>query len=507
MDSAGDGVGDLAGIRQRLDYLEWLGVDALWLNPITPSPNADWGYDVSSYCDVHPDLGSMDDLDLLIKDAADRDIAVVLDLVPNHTSDRHPWFLDARSSRSAAHRDWYVWADPAPDGGPPNNWRRALGSGPAWTFDERTGQYYMHNFLPQQPDLNWWNEEVRDAFDDILRFWFDRGVSGFRVDVVHALIHDPQLRGNPPTGPEDHPQVVRIGQRQIYNANRPEVHNILRRWRRICDGYDPPRVLVGETYLFELADVASYYGSADELHLAFNFPFIFSIFSAAELSTVVGDTMKLLPRHAAAAWAASNHDVGRVMTRWCDGDERRARCAMLLLLTLPGTAFLYYGDEIGMEDVSIPRDERVDPAGVMNWPAPGRDRCRTPMQWEAQPGGGFTAPTARPWHRLGDYDLRNVADQIVEDDSLLHLTRNLVALRRSMSPTFVNSSVTDGVMWTYSRPPFDIALNLGDVTHVISLDGRAPLLATDGRVTTDAGGAQLRLAPWSGAVLRREVVQ
>lgn len=194
VDSDGDGIGDIPGIISRMDYLSWLGVDAIWLNPITPSPNADWGYDVSDYCAVHPQLGTMEDVERLIEDAENRGIKVILDLVPNHTSDQHPWFKDSRSSRTSRHRDWYIWHDPPSGGGPPNNWVRALGQGPAWTFDEATGQYYLHNFLPRQPDLNWWNEEVRGAFDDILRFWFDRGVEGFRIDVVHALIHDPQLR-------------------------------------------------------------------------------------------------------------------------------------------------------------------------------------------------------------------------------------------------------------------------------------------------------------------------
>src|SRR2546426_2518092 len=246
-DSDNDGVGDLAGIVERLDHLAWLGVDAIWVCPITVSPDTDWGYDVVDYCAVQPVLGTLEDVDKLVAEAGARGIRVLLDLVPNHTSDQHPWFVDARSSRRAPHRDFYVWADPKPDGSPPNNWRSSFG-GPAWTSDPVTGQSYLHNFLSTQPDLNWWDEEVRDAFDRILRFWFDRGVAGFRIDVCHQIVKDAQLRDNPPAEPGDHPYVLAHGQRKVYNAERPEAHDVLRRWRAIAEEYDPPRVLLGETY-------------------------------------------------------------------------------------------------------------------------------------------------------------------------------------------------------------------------------------------------------------------
>ena len=245
-DSSGDGVGDLPGIISRLDYLQWLGVDAIWLNPITVSPDADFGYDVADYCNVQPVLGDLRAVDDLIRAAGERGIKVLLDIVPNHTSDRHPWFIDARSSRTSRHRDWYVWADPKPDGSRPNNWVSAFG-GPAWTLDKTTGQYYLHNFLPEQPDLNWWNPEVRDAFDAIYRFWFDRGVAGFRIDVAHGIVKDRELRDNPIATKDDPPHVRVVGQRMIYNVERPEVHDVLRHWRRLADGYTPPRVLLGET--------------------------------------------------------------------------------------------------------------------------------------------------------------------------------------------------------------------------------------------------------------------
>ena len=243
-DSNGDGYGDLPGIISRLDYLADLGVAALWLSPVTVSPNRDWGYDVADYCDIDPDFGSLEDLDRLVSEGARRDVRILLDLVPNHTSDQHPWFVDARRGRDAAHRNWYVWADPAPDGGPPNNWISVFG-GSAWEFDEPSGQYFLHNFELQQPDLNWWNGDVRDAFDAIVRFWWDRGVAGFRIDVCNMMIKDARLRDNPPATEDDPLDQQLMGVRSVYNSDRPEAHDILRRWRAISDRYDPPRLLIG----------------------------------------------------------------------------------------------------------------------------------------------------------------------------------------------------------------------------------------------------------------------
>ena len=285
-DSNADGQGDLPGIVDRLDYLAWLGVDAIWLSPVTVSPNADWGYDVADFCEVQADLGTLDDVDTLISEAGIRGIRVLLDLVPNHTSDQHPWFREARGSRIIAHTRDYVWADPRPDGSPPNNWVSSFG-GPAWTLDTTTGQYYLHNHLAEQPDLNWWNEDVREAFDVIMRFWFDRGVAGFRIDVCNVIVKDAQLRDNPPATENDDWESQLFGQRSVYNANRPEVHQVLRHWRRISETYDPPRVLVGETPV-PIDDMARYYGNGtDELHLAFNFPFINVPLEAGPMRAVV----------------------------------------------------------------------------------------------------------------------------------------------------------------------------------------------------------------------------
>ena len=286
-DSDGDGTGDLQGVIDHLDHLEWLGVDGIWLSPITPSPDRDWGYDVSGYRDVHPELGDLATLDRLVADAASRGIRVILDLVPNHTSDLHPWFVDARSSRDAEHRGWYVWRDPRPDGSPPNNWRSVFG-GLAWELDEPTGQYYLHNFLVEQPDLDWWNEDVRREFEEILRFWFDRGIAGFRIDVANGLIKDRALRDNPAATDDDPEDVRRRGQRPVYNLNRPEVHEIYRDWRGIADAFDPARILVGETWIFDLPEVARFYGeTGDELHLCFNFSFMFADLEADALRAIV----------------------------------------------------------------------------------------------------------------------------------------------------------------------------------------------------------------------------
>ena len=318
-DSDGDGVGDLEGLIDRLDHLSWLGVRGLWLSPTTPSPDRDWGYDVSDYRSVHPDLGDLETFDRLVREAARRRIGILLDLVPNHTSDLHPWFLDARSSRDAAKRDYYVWVDSRADGSPPNNWQSVFG-GPAWTLDDPTGQWYLHNFLPEQPDLNWWDERVRDEFDGILRFWLERGVAGFRIDVAHAMVKDRLLRDNPPTTEEDHPIVRRLPLREVHNMNQPEVHDVIRRWRRVVDSFGPGRLLVGETWVFGVERLVPFYGTGrDELDLGFNFPFAFSAFDADELGTVVEATEAALPAGSWPVWMGSNHDIGRLATRWGGG--------------------------------------------------------------------------------------------------------------------------------------------------------------------------------------------
>jgi alpha-glucosidase len=452
-DSNGDGVGDLAGIRARLDYLEWLGVDGVWLNPTFPSPNKDWGYDVSDYCAVHPELGTMAELDGLVAEAGERGIRILLDLVPAHTSDRHEWFLESRSSRESPRREWYIWRDEADE-------QESVFGGQAWTFDERTEQYYHHRFLAQQPDLNWLNDEVRDAFDQILRFWFERGIAGFRVDVVHELVKDPPDR-----------------------PNLPEIHAVLQRWRTLTDAYDPQRVLLGETWVLELARMAAFYGAGeDELHLAFNFPFMFGGLDSAALADIVAQTHELLPPVAWPVWALSNHDVARFPTRICDEDDEKVKCALLFLLGLRGTPVLYYGDEIGMRQAEIPPERVLD--------VHDRDGARTPMPW-------CDADWRDPWLPLGG-NVASVAEQRGDPGSVLRFCRELLALRRErddlVSGAYALLETPAGV-WAWRRGEGTaVAVNLSDEAGRTGLGGRV-LLSTAGR--EDPG----TLAPWEGVVL------
>jgi len=412
-DSNGDGSGDLPGIVSRLDHLQWLGVDAIWLSPTFPSPNADWGYDVSDYFGVHPDFGTLADLEELIVEAERRHIRVLLDLVPNHTSDQHPWFHDR------AKRDWYVWRDPKPEGSPPNNWRAVFG-GPAWTFDERSGQYYLHLFLPEQPDLDWWNDEVREAFDEILRYWFDRGVAGFRIDVAHALVQDRLLRDNPPAQPGDPPAWLRMGQRPVHDMGLPEAVDVHRRWRSVADEYGGGRLLLGETYVLDLEQLLTYL-VPDGLQLSMNLAFLHAPFAAEALAAVVDETERVYPAGATPLWHASSHDDPHFATRWCEGDEDATRCALLLLLSLRGSCILFQGDEIGLEAVDVPPERVRDIAG--------RDPARNPMIWANVDGAGFTEPGVEPWLPIGDRS-RNVAAQRDDPGSILTLTRDLIALRK-----------------------------------------------------------------------------
>jgi len=458
-DSNEDGIGDLPGILAQLDYLEWLGVDALWLSPITVSPDKDWGYDVVDYTDVQPVFGGMRAFDELIAEADRRGIRIVIDLVPNHTSDQHPWFQEARASRDSARRDWYIWRDPNPDRSPPNNWRSSFGGGSAWTLDPATGQMYLHSFLPEQVDLNWWNEEVREAMDDVMRFWLDRGVAGFRLDVAHAIVKDRELRDRPPDA--DTHVVVDL----------EETFAVLRRWRKLVDGYEPERILIGETWVMDLARLAGFYGSgADQLHLAFNFPFVFAPLQAESLRDVVERSEELLPVAAWPAWTLSNHDVVRFPTRMCEGDERKARAALLTLLTQRGTPVLYYGDELGMQQVEIPPERESD--------IDGRDGARTPLPWN----GAWNDP----WLPLGD-NVAPVAVQRADPTSFLSFCRELIA-RRGSSPDLVSGSYE-----TLPAPKDVWAFRRGERT-VVAIN------LSDESMEIDLGGGR-KLAPWEGAIL------
>jgi alpha-glucosidase len=425
MDSNGDGIGDLAGIRSKLDYLVWLGVDAVWLSPIYPSPMADFGYDVSDYCDVDPRFGTLAEFDALIADAHRLGLRVILDYIPNHTSDQHPWFVESKSARTSPRRDWYIWRDPRPDGSAPTNWLSEFG-GSSWTFDAASGQYYYHSFLREQPDLNWRNPEVRQAMYEVLRFWLERGVDGFRVDAIHHLFEDEELRDNPldikwKPGMPPHRRLARR-----YTIDLPEVHGAVREMRAVLDRYSD-RLLIGEAYLpFER--LMLYYGEQlDCFHLPFNFHLIQARWQARHLRDLVARYEGLLPQGAWPNWVLGNHDRSRIASRV---GPAQARVAMMLLCTLRGTPTLYYGDELGMRDVPIPQGAVRDPyEKQVPGMGLGRDPERTPMQWSAAPHAGFSSAT--PWLPLAaDYRKTNVERQAREAGSMLSLQRALLELRR-----------------------------------------------------------------------------
>jgi alpha-glucosidase len=409
--SRAQATGDLAGIERRLDHLSWLGVDALWLSPFYPSPMADFGYDVADFRGVDPLFGDLADFDRLLAACHERGLRLLVDFVPNHTSDQHPWFVAARSSRDDPKRDWYIWRDGTPDT-PPNNWIAAFTYGPAWTWDDETGQWYLHQFLPQQPDLNWANPEVVEAMHGVMRFWLDRGVDGFRIDVVHGLGKDPDL-------PDDPPETNGLPHSAI--NDRPETHPRLREMRNLVDSYPGDRLILGEVFLLSTEQVAEYYGDGDELHLSFNFPPLFTPWSARRWRRQVADTMRLIGgRGAWPTWVLSNHDNVRHRSRY-GGSEARARAALFLLLGLWGSPVLYAGEELGLEDAIVPSDRTVDPGG--------RDGCRAPLPWDGTSSHGWGVEDAwLPWPP--EADTRNVEAQLADDGSILHLYRRLLAARK-----------------------------------------------------------------------------
>jgi alpha-glucosidase len=486
LDTDGDGVGDLEGVRRKLDHLAWLGVDAVWLSPIFPSPMEDFGYDVSDYCDVDPLFGSLAGFDRLLAEAHARGLRVLLDWVPNHTSDRHRWFVESRRSRTSPKRDWYVWRDPAPDGGPPNNWVAAFPPDTrAWSLDSASGQYWLHCFLPSQPDLNWSNPAVASAMHDVLRFWLDRGVDGFRVDVAHCLGKDPAL-------PDDPPGLAGLPHAVLNDV--PATHEILRGIRRVVDAYPGDRVLVGEIFQLVLPDATSYYGRNDELHLVFDLPR--GLHTPWEAGAWRERVTAAMAAHAAAgAWPTlvlSNHDTPRHRTRL--GSEARARAAAVLLLTLPGTPFLYAGDELGLEDAVVPRERRVDPGG--------RDGCRAPIPWEEPPGHGWPAEPWLPWPP--EAAARAVAVQRDDPGSILHLYRRVLAARRA-SPALQLGD------WTPREAPagvlaYERVAGADRRVVLVNFTGEAVAVPASGRVVvaTDAvvtGPFDGRLGPDSAVIL------
>ena len=505
-DSNGDGAGDIPGVISRLDYLAELGIAGIWLSPVTVSPDRDWGYDVADYRDVDPDFGSLDDLSTLVTEAGRRGIRILLDLVPNHTSDQHPWFVDARTGRDAVHRDWYVWADPAPGGGPPNNWVSVFG-GSAWELDRSSGQYFLHNFELEQPDLNWWSDDVRSAFDDIVRYWWDKGIAGFRIDVCNMMIKDAELRDNPPATEDDPLDQQFMGVKAVYNTDRPEAHDILRRWRAIADSYEPPRLLIGETNVDKLPTLMEFYGNGhDELHGGFNFVFLNAALEAAALRAVVEEVEATLPPGAWPIWTGSNHDVSRLATRWAGGDPAKVRCALLILLTLRGTPFLYQGDEIGLTDGPIEQSDLRDAVGIRYWPYyKGRDAARTPMPWSDAPGGGFTEAGVRTWLPMPDPAQCNVAAQQDDPDSVLAFTRRAIARRSGSDDLAIGpyrSLPSPGGTWAFERGAGTVvALNMSDAPQQFDGVAGTIVLATDRAREGSALRDGLTLAPWSGVVV------
>jgi len=424
-DSGGDGVGDLAGIELRVDYLAELGVDAIWLSPVYPSPMADFGYDVSDYASVDPLFGTLDDFDRLLAAVHRRGLRLMLDFVPNHSSDRHPWFIESRSSREHPKRDWYIWRDPAPGGGPPNNWISDFG-GSSWEWDETTGQYYLHAFLKEQPDLNWRNPEVRKAMLDVLRFWFDRGVDGFRIDVLWHLFKAEGLPDNPANRDYRPEMGEKLKLLQLHSTDQPEVHEVAAEFRTLADEFSD-RLLVGEIVL-PLDRLMAYYGDGRPgVHLPFNFLLVEAPWDAAALKRLIADYEAALPPGGWPNWVIASHDYPRIAAKL---GEAQARVAAMLLLTLQGTPTLYQGDELGIGKVIVPPDRVRDPKELREpGIGLGRDPSRTPMAWDRSPHAGFSS--IEPWLPLHvDWPVRNVEAEAGRHGSMLNLYRELLTLRR-----------------------------------------------------------------------------
>ncbi|WP_207477182.1 alpha-amylase family glycosyl hydrolase [Arenibaculum pallidiluteum] len=508
-DSDGDGIGDLRGITARLDHLVDLGVDAVWISPIYPSPMADFGYDVADHTGIDPAFGTLEEFDRLVAEAHGRGLRVILDYVPNHTSDRHPWFAASRSSRTDPLRDWYVWRDPAPDGGPPNNWVAEFG-GSAWEWDERTGQYYYHAYLKEQPDLNWRNPAVREAMLNVLRFWLRRGVDGFRVDAIHHLVEDERLRDNPPS-PDWRPGMSPARRLvRAHTMDQPEVHEAIAAMRRAVEEFPGDRLLIGEAYL-PIDRLMAYYGiDLAGFHLPFNFHLISTPWKAAAVAALIDAYEAALPPGGWPNWVLGNHDRSRVASRI---GPAQARVASMLLLTLRGTPTIYQGDEIGMLDVAIPPDLVQDP-WERNLPGLGlgRDPVRAPLPWAAGPGAGFT--TGAPWLPLPpDHARTNVAAQDADPFSMLALVKALLRLRRAEPALSVGDYVPVGAIGdvlVYERrhggERFRIVLNMGSAPCEIPsgpLTGHIRLSTGLGRVNEPIGRT-ISLGPDEGLVIACE---
>ncbi len=479
-DTNGDGIGDLNGITARLDYIKDLGVDAVWITPFFPSPQVDFGYDISDYTAVDPQYGTMADFDRLLAEAQKRGIRVICDLVVNHSSDKHPWFTESRSSRANPKADWYIWRDGKPGNQPPNNWQSIFGHS-AWQFDAARGQYYYHAFYTEQPDLNWANPEVRKAMYDAMRFWMKRGVSGFRLDAVTSMYEDPQLRDEPAARPGTNAYGDPILTRE-YTDNLPALHSVLQEMRRVTDEF-PGRILIGETYLPNIAELAKMYGEKnDETQLPMNTQFAFNPLSAAafrqkllEAETKLNGNLPLL--------FLNNHDNRRSWSRYGDGKNDAAIAKMMatLLLTPRAVPLLYYGEELGMENTDPVRVEDVrDPIGKLGWPKEkGRDGERTPMQWDATANAGFSAARETWLPVAPSYKLRNATAEAKDPASMLNYYKSLIRLKKTTPALrdgdFVMLNENDPSVLAFLRipkagKPVLVALNFTGMPQTVTFD-------------------------------------
>ena len=505
-DSNNDGIGDLKGITSKLDYLKDLGVDAIWISPCFPSPQVDFGYDVSDYENIDPMYGTLADFDMLTSEAKKRGIHVILDFVVNHTSDQHQWFLDSKSSRTSAHRDWYIWRDGKGPGQPPNNWVSTFG-GSAWKFDPTTNQYYYHYFYAEQPDLNWRNPAVKDAMFDVTRWWYKRGVAGFRLDAVDTLFEDPTLRDNPIQKPGKNAFGDPF-EEKIYNTKLPEVHDVLRGLRQVADEHNA--VLIGETWTADVAELNQYYGKGNnELQLPMDFLFtMVNKLSPAEFRKQIAAV------DAASGWPTfviSNHDIVRSYDRYGDGkhNDQIAKLMAALYLTLRGTPIMYYGEEIGMKTTPPTRQEDVkDPIGRTGWPKEkGRDGERTPMQWNSSENAGFT--TGTPWLPVPPtYKTHNVADESKNSDSVLEFYKKVLKLRHTNQALLEGSykaiNEDDANILSYLRTYKDqtvvVVLNMSDSPQKLNLDlkrnGFASANSLLSTAKSTAKGEEVRLEPY-----------
>ena len=506
LDTNGDGVGDLAGVIQGLNYVASLGVEALWLSPFYASPMKDFGYDVSDYRDVDPMFGTLADFDRLLVEAHARGLKVVIDQVWSHTSDQHAWFRESAASRTGDKADWYVWADPKPDGSPPNNWLASFG-GPAWTWSPRRRQYYLHNFLPEQPDLNYWTPAVQDAILDVARFWLDRGVDGFRLDVINYIAHDRALRDNPPADRERIPPTPTQMQRHLFDRSRPEALDFVRRLRALMDGYGE-RMTVGEVVDEPaLPRQLEYTASPDRLHTAYSF---FLLTAREATPALFAEALRAWGEADGwPSWSLGNHDVTRFTTRLAHGDPRLSRTLMAVLLSLRGTAFLYQGDELGLPDAKVPFERLQDPFAIASYAGgSGRDGARTPMPWRSgAPMAGFSS-AARTWLPADPAHAPLSVDvQEADPDSHLAFTRALIDQRRRSPALRLGSAelviAPPGVL-AFERRHGDervfCVFELAGGSQGLNLPARAQPLEVWGGASLEGG--VVRLAPYAGLIAR-----